>query len=200
MSLLDNYSSQSTKNIHRGILLSPEPGLLKKDYTVLNRFELSKKKNKKLSRHLNFSSLNIMSEAEKKVIPKNAIFNITELKKIEIKQRADKMVNKLTDDKENIYKPIKKKKIIKESINPKYYIVTNILMNNTSKNEYKSYNNQLICFGKNEARKDFIDDMRKYYIMQKYQVGKNLFSINRTNCGADLCKSIERVMFPLKKF
>ena len=46
MSLLDNYSSQSTKNIHRGILLSPEPGLLKKDYTVLNRFELSKKKKK----------------------------------------------------------------------------------------------------------------------------------------------------------
>lgn len=200
MSLLDNYSSQSTKNIHRGILLSPEPGLIKKDYTVLNRFELSKKKKKKLSRHLNFSSLNIMSEAEKKVIPKNAIFNITELKKIEIKQRADKIVDKLTDDKENIYKPIKKKKIIKESINPKYYIFTNILMNNTSKNEYKSYNNQLICFGKNEARKDFIDDMRKYYIMQKYQVDKNLFSINRTNCGADLCKSIERVMFPLKKF
>ena len=85
-------------------------------------------------------------------------------------------------------------------INELEELSTNILMNNTSKNEYKSYNNQLICFGKNEARKDFIDDMRKYYIMQKYQVGKNLFSINRTNCGGDLCKSIERVMFPLKKF
>lgn len=197
MSLLTLFTSRSTKNIKKPLLLSPKNSLLNKDFVLINRIDAIKTKRRHYVKPINFSCLNTYSEQEKKYLEeKKPIFDITEVKKNEIKERANDLVEKLTDDKVNIYKPIKNKKKIEESIDPTKYIIRNILLCSTDKKDYKSYRKQLMCLGKEEGRKEFIENMQNYYNSRNYHIGKNLFSVNKSNNGERMYKSIEKVIFP----
>ena len=197
MSILTLFTSRSTKNIRKPLLLSPKNELLHKDFVLLNRIEASKTKRKHYVKPINFSALNTFSEQEKKYLfTKKPIFDITEVKKNEIKEKANLLVDKLTDDKVNIYKPIKEKKKIEESIDPTKYIIRNILLCNSDKKDYKSYRQQLMCLGKEEGRKEFIENMQNFYSSRNYHIGKHLFSVNKSTNGERMYKSIEKVIFP----
>ena len=175
MSILTLFTSQSTKNIRKPLLLSPKNELLHKDFVLLNRIEASKTKRKHYVKPINFSALNTFSEQEKKYLfTKKPIFDITEVKKNEIKE----------------------KKKIEESIDPTKYIIRNILLCNSDKKDYKSYRQQLMCLGKEEGRKEFIENMQNFYSSRNYHIGKNLFSVNKSNNGERMYKSIEKVIFP----
>lgn len=197
MSILTLFTSRSTKNIKTPLILSPKNDFLQKDFVLLNRIEASKTKRRHYIKPINFSALNTLSEREKKYLEaKKPIFDITEIKKNEIKEKANIIVDKLTDDKVNIYKPIKEKKKIEESIDPSKYIIRNILLCSTDKNDYKSYRQQLMCLGREEGRKEFIENMQNFYNSRNYHISKNMFSVNKSNNGERMYKSIEKVIFP----